>query len=56
MRRWVDFFAVLLLAVFPGSRTKITNEGGIYKVYYNVSDAAGNKEKGRIRMVIVEIF
>lgn len=27
MKRWMDFFAVLLLAVFSGSRTKITNEG-----------------------------
>ncbi len=27
MRRWVDFFAVLLLAAFPGSGTEITNEG-----------------------------
>ena len=27
MKRWMNFFALLLLAVFPVSRPKITNEG-----------------------------
>jgi hypothetical protein len=27
IKRWTGFLAVVLLAVFPGSRTEVTNEG-----------------------------
>ena len=42
-------------------KLKITNDvnihvAGTYKVYYNVSDAAGNKAEEKARKVIVEIF
>ncbi len=43
------------------TRLEVTNDvdihkKDIYKVYYNVSDAAGNKADEKIRTVIVEIF
>jgi hypothetical protein len=42
-------------------RLRVKNEvnihkRGIYKVYYDVTDAAGNKAKEKTRDVIVEIF
>ncbi|UBM61793.1 DUF5011 domain-containing protein [Candidatus Sulfidibacterium hydrothermale] len=42
-------------------RLQVTNnvnihERGIYKVLYNVSDAAGNKADEKTRTVVVEIF
>ncbi len=43
------------------SRLQVTNDVNIhkkdtYKVYYDVSDAAGNKADEKIRTVIVEIY
>ncbi len=43
------------------TRIQVTNDVNIhkkdiYKVYYNVSDAAGNKADEKTRTVIVEIF
>ena len=42
-------------------RLQVTNDvdihkRGIYKVYYNVSDAAGNQADEKTRTVVVEIF
>ena len=42
-------------------RIQVTNDvnihkRGIYHVYYNVSDAAGNKADEKTRTVVVEIF
>ncbi len=42
-------------------RLQVTNDvdiykRGIYKVYYNATDAAGNKAKEKARSVVVEIF
>ncbi len=42
-------------------RLQVTNDvnihkRGIYKVYYNATDAAGNKAKEKTRDVVVEIF
>ncbi len=43
------------------TRLQVTNDVNIhvqdiYKVYYNVSDAAGNKADEKTRTVVVEIF
>ncbi len=112
MKRWIGFFAVVLLVISLGSchkaknkdttkpfivvqgsnpvyteldatyidagakaydiqengdtldisaRLQVTNDVNVhvkntYKVYYNVSDAAGNKADEKTRTVIVEIF
>ncbi len=51
-----SFFCRPFVGGFSQQQATITNEGVSYKVYYNVSDAADNKTKREIRMVIVEIF